>query len=111
MRRIGTAYEEKACTYLEAQGLTCITRNFQTRSGEIDLIMQDKDDIVFVEVRYRRQESFGDALASITPQKQVRIERTAEYYLLQTDQYEKKSMRFDVIAMNDDTIDWLKAAW
>lgn len=111
MRSIGNTYEEKACAYLENKGLVCITRNYQSRTGEIDLIMQDQDDIVFVEVRYRRESHFGDALESITPQKQRRIEKTAMHYLLQTQQYEKKPIRFDVIAMNDDTIEWLKAAW
>ena len=58
-REAGQHAESLACRHLETQGLTLIQQNFFTPLGEIDLIMQDQDSLVFVEVRYRRHVDFG----------------------------------------------------
>ncbi|MCP3669207.1 MAG: YraN family protein, partial [Gammaproteobacteria bacterium] len=52
-RKIGTEAEDLALEYLKQQGLTLLNRNYHCRRGEIDLIMQDGNFLVFVEVRYR----------------------------------------------------------
>ena len=106
----GSAQEQRACEYLISRGMNLITQNFSCRMGEIDLIMQDKNSLVFVEVRYRSNKNFGGAAASVTKAKQRKIIRTA---LLYQQQYAPRSnMRFDVVAIeSDNSIQWIEAAF
>ena len=67
---IGAKFEQEAKRYLIKHGLKCRQENYHCRIGEIDLIMQDGETIVFVEVRYRKDKQFGGATVSITPNKQ-----------------------------------------
>ena len=69
----GGEAESQAARFLERQGLRIVTRNYRTRQGEIDLVAQDGDVLVFVEVRLRSGGYFGGAAASVTPRKQSRI--------------------------------------
>ena len=77
----GQAYETKACLYLQQRGLTLLQRNYRSRHGEIDLIMQEADSLVFVEVRYRRSNRFGSGAESVSYHKQARLIATAAHYL------------------------------
>ena len=95
----GKQYEELACKYLCKQGLKLLTRNYHCRRGEIDLIMRDKESLVFVEVRYRRQSRYGSASESVNWQKQQRLIAAAEHYLLHEFKTQPAA-RFDVIAIN-----------
>jgi len=109
-RIIGNHYENIALSYLKSQGLKLITRNFHSRYGEIDLIMQDKASIVFIEVRYRESTQFGSSVETISYQKQQRIIKTAEYYLLQKAQ--NLACRFDVVAIEAaKNIKWIPNAF
>lgn len=101
-RATGDACEERACRQLQKAGLTLITRNFNTRYGELDLIMRDKDMIVFVEVRYRHADSFGGALASVTASKQKRLILAARLFLQAHPQFAQQPCRFDVLAFAGD---------
>ncbi|MDO8827163.1 YraN family protein [Methylophaga sp.] len=108
----GKQAEQLACDYLLKQGLKLIQRNFHCRRGEIDLIMQDGQTLVFVEVRYRRNDSHGGALESITSFKQSRIITTAQHYLMQSGW--SFNCRFDVIAISAGTADkivWIRDAF
>ncbi|RKZ56559.1 MAG: YraN family protein [Gammaproteobacteria bacterium] len=111
---------EAACSrYLKSQGLKLLTSNFSCRLGEIDIIMLDKNMLVFVEVRFRKNNNFGGGLESITAAKQRKLRNTAELYLQQNRQYE--NARFDVVAMSGNTqtrlgkqqytFDWIKNAF
>jgi putative endonuclease len=80
-RKTGDAFEDRALAFLEQQGLTPVTRNWQTPSGEIDLVMREDSTLVFVEVRKRKDASFGGALASIDHTKQSKLVRTVDVYL------------------------------
>lgn len=93
----GHHFEGLALKYLKRRGLKLLARNYCSRHGEIDLIMQDKDTLVFVEVRYRKHDSYGGAIESIDYHKQSRITNTAESYL-QTHSWEGPC-RFDIIAI------------
>lgn len=95
----GTQVETAVCGYLQKQGLRLITRNYHSRSGEIDLIMQDGMMLVFVEVRYRRHSQFGSALESVDRAKQSRIIRTAEAFL-QSHRQRYQGCRFDVVGVS-----------
>ena len=106
----GSNQEQRACEYLESHGLNLITQNFSCRMGEIDLIMQDKNSLVFIEVRYRANKQFGGAAASITKSKQRKIIKTALFY--QQRHAPKSNMRFDVIAIeSDNEIQWIPSAF
>ncbi len=106
----GESQEQRACEYLQAQGLSLITQNFSCRMGEIDLIMQQGESLVFVEVRFRRNKDFGGAAASVTRSKQRKIIRTALFY---HQKYAPKTcMRFDVVAIEgDNEINWIPSAF
>ena len=110
----GKAGESLACRYLEQQGLTLVERNFRCRRGELDLIMRDGDQLVFVEVRSHRNRGYGTPAETITKTKQSRLVRAALYYL-QRRRWCSVSCRFDVIAItlapNEDTVEWVKNAF
>ena len=113
-RARGFDAEKKACDFLTTQGLELVEQNYLTKHGEIDLIMQDKPDLVFVEVRYRAREDYGGSVASISREKQRRIINTATRYLLANKNYDKIPCRFDVVAMSDKLdapINWIQNAF
>ena len=77
----GQQAENAAAQWLQQQGLSLLQRNYRCRQGEIDLIMQDNDDLVFVEVRWRKHHSHGGALASVDYHKQKRLILAARHFL------------------------------
>lgn len=121
-RSQGDAAENLAYSFLLKQGLSLVDKNFTTRAGEVDLIMYDKKEaetLIFIEVRYRKNQYFGGAAASVTHKKQQRIIKAALAY--QQQHAPQSSMRFDVVAIegdnvgnkikNDIEIDWIKSAF
>lgn len=106
-RRIGNKAEDKAVHFLEAIGYKILQRNFYSRYGEIDIIAEDEDMIVFVEVKYRVNNSFGSPLDSISPKKIRSICKTAGFYL----KSREVSARFDVISIVKDEIEHLVNAF
>lgn len=97
----GVQSEQQALTFLKEQGLLLLCQNFYCRFGEIDLIMSDQDTLVFVEVRYRKNQDFGGATGSVTLQKQRKLIKTAKHYLAQLDN--EPYCRFDVVAISAET--------
>ncbi len=79
----GSAAEDAALAFLQAQGCTLLARNWHCPFGEIDLIVKNGGQIVFVEVKYRKSSGFGGAAYSITPSKLAKLQRSAEHYLQQ----------------------------
>lgn len=115
---IGTQAEIWAQTYLERQGLTLVTRNYRTTRGEIDLIMQDNNILVFVEVRLRGNVRHGSAKESINPTKQHRLIYAAEHYLQTKKLCNQAQCRFDAICLDKDPdnnnryqVEWLRNAF
>ena len=96
----------QALHYLHEHGLIYIESNFRRPFGEIDLIMQDHATLVFVEVRSRAAARFGGAAASITKAKQRRLVLAAKAYLQRF--RVTPPCRFDVIAIDAGTIEWIK---
>jgi putative endonuclease len=115
LQTIGFRAEDEAQKYLTDQGLHLIEKNFTCFLGEIDLIMQDEHQIVFVEVRYRSRQNFGSALESITPAKIKKIIRTAIIFLQFKKWLHRTSSRFDVITIDNSKdgrkINWIKHAF
>jgi putative endonuclease len=99
-QQIGFSKEAEACAYLQKQGLSLLQQQYHCRYGEIDLVMQDDHCLVFVEVRLRRNQQGGCAIASITPTKQKKIIHTAEHYLFQHPDTQHLPCRFDVVAFD-----------
>ncbi len=110
MRATGNDFELRACKELERAGLRLLTRNYQTRRGELDLIMRDGDTIVFVEVRYRRDAGHGDAAASVTPAKQARLILAAQHWLSVHPEHARRTCRFDVVSF-DGPAQTVRQAW
>ena len=108
----GSSYEKKARRYLESRGLQFVAANVYVRGGEIDLIMRHHQVIVFVEVRFRRNDAFGSAAASITARKQKRLLHTAQVWLNGTgESFDTVDCRFDVLAFTGNEIEWLTNAF
>ncbi len=109
---IGRAAEDAALAYLQRRGLTLVTRNWRWRGGEIDLILEEGDCLVFVEVRCRRPNAFADAAASIDRRKQRRLWQGAGLYLAR---HGERPARFDVVALTPAEggyrIEWLRNAF
>ena len=97
-RELGRRGEEAAALFLQGLGQRIIERNWRCRSGEVDLITEDGDTLVFCEVKTRRSVSAGEPSEAITPGKQRRYSRLAEIWLSRHDQYDGV-VRFDVISI------------
>lgn len=98
-RQQGSFYEQKAREFLETQGLNFVAANQNFKCGELDLIMQDGQTIVFVEVRQRKSNRFGSAVESIDYRKQQKWQNAANMWLLKQKQsLETANCRFDVVA-------------
>ena len=111
-RERGDAAEAAALRYLKKNGLRLLERNFNTRWGEIDLVMEERGQLVFVEVRYRMNNSFGGAAASVTMAKQARILRAAAQFLAQHN-LAHRPVRFDIVTAEGGSVEleWLKDAF
>lgn len=111
----GNRAENDALQFLMRQGLCLLEQNYSCYFGEIDLIMQDTEHIVFVEVRSRTQSPYGNATDSITPAKIKKIIRAATCYLQMKKTLHKVSSRFDIIAIDlnqsQKSIKWIKSAF
>ena len=112
----GRTGEALAQRYLEARGLRVLERNYRVArgrsrlGGEIDLILLDTDGtLVFVEVRVRRGGMGGGAAASVNSAKRARLIYAARTYLSQMSRV--PPCRFDVVAVDGDRVQWLKAAF
>ena len=105
----GLLAEQQAAHYLQQQGLHLLAQNYRGRFGEIDLIMQEGETLVFVEVRMRSRADFGTAAASIDARKQRRIIRTAQQYLATLTHL--PPCRFDAVLFDNLGAKWLKNAF
>ena len=114
-KQTGDSAERIAEIFLIGHGLTLVVRNYRCRFGEIDLIMQQRDTLVFVEVRLRRTRKgndFGGPAASITAGKQARIIAAAHHYLAGMKQL--PLCRFDAVLLNGlnaKDVEWLPNAF
>ncbi len=114
--RKGLRYEDQARVYLQARGLRLLQQNFFNRSGEIDLIMRDRDTICFIEVKFRKSMAYGGAAGSIPISKQRKIVNTALFYIAGHRQLARQPLRFDALLIQrqpdgSDRIDWIQNAF
>ncbi|HEY6094918.1 MAG TPA: YraN family protein [Gallionellaceae bacterium] len=112
MSTAGAQAEQLAAQYLQQHGLRLLQRNYRCRYGEIDLICQHDDALVFVEVRLRSNAAFGGAAASIDARKQAKLLRSAQHYLSTLPR--TPPCRFDAILLQSadiHSIEWVKNAF
>jgi putative endonuclease len=110
-RAVGSAAEELACRYLVDRGLRPVERNFHCRLGEIDLVVLDSRCLVFVEVRYRHSDRFVAAGLTVDRHKQRKLIRTAALYLAKRPRFAHHTVRFDVVAIEGETVNWIRDAF
>lgn len=115
IHRLGEEAELAACDYLQRQGLKLLERNYEKKTGEIDLIMQEGQYRVFVEVRQRTNPGYTSALESVTKAKRAKIIRTALFYLQEKKLVDKMPCRLDVVGVDfvfgEYKFDWIKDAF
>ena len=115
-RKIGEQTEAIASDYLKSQGLSLIEKNYHCRGGEVDLIMQEQDTLVFVEVKYRQSTGYGGAAAAVSATKQKKIKHCVTFYLHQKGLNEYNTpCRLDVVTLEGNLkephIHWFKNAF
>jgi putative endonuclease len=87
---------------LQNKGWTFLTQNYHTRYGEIDLIFQDKQNIVFVEVKARSNLDAGFPEEAIIPSKLSKLKKAAQFYLIENSQFENFQPRIDAACLYKD---------
>ena len=108
----GLRAQALALAHLRAAGLVEVACNVRCGGGELDLIMWHDRCLVFVEVRLRRSDTCGGALASVDQKKQQRLRRAAAAYLQQCRAYDRVTCRFDVVGVSaDNEITWIHSAF
>lgn len=107
---VGNQAERKTEQYLVNHGCQVVERNFRSKLGEIDLILEKDNTLVFVEVRYRADSTRGTPAETVTRNKIGKRIRTAEVFLLKNNQFYEHDCRFDVIAISD-TLTWINGAF
>jgi putative endonuclease len=99
-QRCGRDGEARAAAYLAAQGFTILAQNVRGPAGEIDIVAEDGETLVFCEIRTRRSRGQGGALESVTPAKQRQVVRVAEWFLAVRPALRSRPIRFDVVAID-----------
>jgi putative endonuclease len=98
----GVQGEETAARFLETQGYRILARNFRGRRGELDLVAEEGDTLVFLEVKTRTQNRFGEPHWSVDRRKRDRIVRSATEYLARH-RCGERVCRFDVLFLYQGT--------
>lgn len=110
-REIGNFFEEKSCVILRKEGYNILERNYQNRYGEIDIIAEKNDEIVFVEVKYRKTKKFGYGYEAVDRKKLIKLFNLAQSYV-QLKKYTAHKVRLDCMSYLDEELEWIKnMAW
>jgi putative endonuclease len=115
-RELGEAGEAAAQAFLRQRGVKILAANFRCKAGEIDLVGQDGETVVFAEVKTRLSLAFGPPELAVHIRKQRQIVRTAEWFLA-AKRLGDISCRFDVLAVTfpeeDEAphIEWVRDAF
>lgn len=110
---LGKWGESVAAAYLGKNGYSLVTTNFRTPDGEIDLVVQKEDELVFVEVKTRQNMEYGMPEEAVNDEKLDHLESAVGHYLLLHPQYEN-NWRLDVISVigspngKEPQIDWFE---
>lgn len=97
--------------YLERAKVAVYARNFRCSQGEIDIIGYHQGCIVFFEVKYRKDDRFGDPKEAVNARKMEKICRCADVYLYRFRIPADTPVRFDVVAVTGEHIQWIQNAF
>lgn len=103
-RQIGTKKEQEACRYLEKKGYQILATNYRCRYAELDIVAKHGRELVFVEVKYRKNTDFGESMYAVSGKKMRNISLCARYYIYKEHMDPDTPMRFDVIGIDGDRI-------
>ncbi|OPX98609.1 MAG: hypothetical protein A4E58_00797 [Syntrophorhabdus sp. PtaB.Bin006] len=109
-REEGQEGEERAVRILKKEGYRIIERNYRTRFGEIDIIAEEKDYLVFVEVKKRNTPAFGDPFHAIDARKRQHMVKSALFYLKNHNCFDRR-VRFDVVGVDGDGVKIIRHAF
>ena len=109
-RQKGAAYEQIAAAHLISKGFEILEFNYRCKMGEVDIIAKDGEYLVFVEVKYRANDSKGYPLEAVTIQKQKSISKCALHYLMMN-HLSDVPVRFDVVGILGDKKEHIKNAF
>ena len=112
-RAVGAAYEDLACRQLEKAGMEILARNYRVRAGEIDIIARDKEELVFAEVKYRKNRLYGGAEYAISEAKKQKIRKVAQWFMAQNHLLPDETFcRFDAVLIDEnDRVTHIPNAW
>ncbi|MEM7365188.1 MAG: YraN family protein [Pseudomonadota bacterium] len=110
-RKRGNQAEDRALQYLQQQGLKLTARNYHSRRGELDLVMTDRNCLVFVEVRERNNLDYGSAAESISETKVRKLVLAAERFRQQHQHLANLPCRFDIVCIEDNELQWTPHAF
>ncbi len=96
-QKMGRTAEDSAVRFLKKQGFSIKARNYYYQRAEIDIIAQKKRLLVFVEVKARSSDQFGDPETFVSPRQQALVRAAAAHYILKHDW--RHAIRFDIIAL------------
>ncbi len=108
-RKTGTAYERIAADYLRKRGIKIIEVNYRISQGEVDLIGEDKENIIFIEVKFRKTASYGQPWEAVSGNKRKKICNVARQFCYC--RKIKKQIRYDVVSICGDEIFWFQNAF
>lgn len=97
-KALGRSGEEQAKLYLQKKGFKIMAKNYRSPFGEVDLICEEKNDLVFVEVKTRHSLEYGDGSEAVDFSKKEKLLKSALYYLKAHD-LESRNFRFDVVSI------------
>lgn len=110
-RQIGAQQEVQAICYLEKHGVRIVTHNYRIKQGEIDIIGYHKGYLVFIEVKYRKDNRLGNPAEAVDFRKQKKICAVADYYRYTHGIGDYTAIRYDVIAICGEEIEWYQNAF
>lgn len=110
-RKLGAEWETRVTEFLIENGYQIIARNFFCRQGELDIIAKNEGYLTFIEVKYRKNERFGNPAEAVTPTKQKRMRMAARVFLYQKHYPEDTPCRFDVVGVLNDSIKLIQNAF
>lgn len=106
-REKGYLYEEHAMDFFVEKGYKILEKNYTTRVGEIDFIAENSFEVVFVEVKYRKNNNFGTGAEAITKKKLEKIYLTSKKYIYEN-RIIKKDIRYDLVMFTGEELQWIK---
>ncbi len=110
-RQVGARQEQRAADYLQEQGMEILERNFRNRQGEIDIIGRHEGYLAFVEVKYRSSGRQGEPSEAVDYRKQRQICKVADYYRMKHRLGDQTPIRYDVVSIKEDHIEWISNAF